>query len=156
MFGRLKDSLGRGRVRRDRGRRAAVSASAGYVRRVRLCTRRRLVAAVVAAVLAAAIVAVARADYWNFSGYCDQYQTCGSDFPGYFGYDYEHRLSREYCGTKMYEWDYDGIPHIQPAPLGCASSDWTAGPFSHNDYEGGFCQNDDGPTMWVNCRIAPT
>jgi hypothetical protein len=61
------------------------------------------------------------------------------------------RLSRQYCGTRMYIWREVTQPVHVPFPGGCSTSDYT---FGFTGYVAGECYNEGGPRMWVNCRVA--
>jgi hypothetical protein len=104
----------------------------------------------VVAVFAAAVFAPVASAYWDFSGNLPQYQY-HHEYTGTGGW--ENRLSRQYCGTRKYFYPVGGGIWMVPAPNGCDTSDWTTGYWA-SDYNASECYNLDGPTMWVNCRIA--
>jgi hypothetical protein len=101
-------------------------------------------------VVAGAMATVARGAYWDFSGYLSQNYTYWESTSQ--ATNFEIRLSRQYCGTKMQIWLSGGGIWRVPIPGGCATSDYTY-VFRESAAE---CINIDGPTMWVNCRVAPT
>jgi hypothetical protein len=113
---------------------------------------KRLLVAVVVVALAGVMAAVARGYWDDWSGWCDQHETCGIEFTVGYG-DYVSRLSRQYCGTKLENRDYGGSWHIYSVPGGCSTSDTGEVGFDSNDYGLSMCYNIDGPTMWVNCEI---
>lgn len=101
--------------------------------------------------LAGAVLASgAWAAYWDFSGYLEQNNAYWevSDY----AHNWEIRLSRQYCGTKMQLWSDSGIWRV-PIPGGCSTSDYTY-IYQFQPYYASECINADGPTMWVNCRVA--
>lgn len=109
---------------------------------------RRAVAALVTLIVAGVFVTNAFAGYWDYSGNLVQYDGYAE---GFIPPNDHIRLSRSACGTKIEL--YDGSSwNIQTIPGGCATSDYGMS-FSTSNWAA-MCYNVDGPTMWINCRVA--
>jgi hypothetical protein len=96
--------------------------------------------------------------YWDFQGNLAKGQAYSE--ANIFNPDPPHlwgiRLSRTGCGTKIRLWTWGhNSSTIVSIPGGCATNDYSYY-YDSSTYEFAECYNEDGPTMWVNCRVAGT
>ena len=119
--------------------------------------RKRVFAIVTSLVAAAALAGAADAEaYWDYSGNLPTGSTYWEDVVYQLDHTWGVRLSRQYCGTKIQLDKWAGAGYtIVSFPGGCAQSDYSHY-FDTDIYYAAECYNRDGPTMWVNCRIAYT
>ena len=118
--------------------------------------RRHTMTLLASFVAAGALTGVAWGSYWDFSGNLSTGATYFEDVVYQLDHTWGIRLSRQYCGTKMLldKWAGQGYTYVS-FPGGCAQGDYSHY-FDTDIYYAAECYNRDGPTMWVNCRVAYT
>lgn len=96
--------------------------------------------------------------YWDFQGNLAKGQAYSEAniFNPNPPYTWGIRLSRTGCGTKIRLWTWGhSSSYIVSIPGGCSTNDYSYY-YDSSTYEYAECYNEDGPTMWVNCRVDRT